>query len=496
MLKRALLLLAFVLVFAPWAAAQGPDLAKLDAQFAQALKDWNVPGMSVAIVKDGKVVLAKGYGVREMGKADPVDAGHAVRDRVEHEGVHRHAWSACWSTRRSSGGTTACSSYLPWFQLYDPYVSQDMRVRDLLSHRSGLGTFSGDLLWYGTPYSREEVIRRARFLKQAAPFRARYGYQNIMFVAGGEVAAAAGGQSWDALVKARIFDRLGMTRTVTTFADVTHATNIATPHASAFTPLPAVPVVLLGRLRPGGQHRVERERHGEVDRVHLNGGTAGGTRLLSEAAQRTMWTTHIALRSIRTRPCRRRRWRRRCGCPSISAATAWAFRCPTTATASSRSTAARPTACFRTSRWCRRSRLGFVILTNSDSGISSALSYMILDAFLGGDGRDWSRLFLDGRRRRRSRSAQARTRREGAGAGHEAVAATRDSTRARYVSTMYGDAVVALENGWLVLRLVSQPGHGGGPHALALRHVHHHMAPAFPWFGDGRAQFLLDPDAG
>ena len=122
------------------------------------------------------------------------------------------------------------TKYLPYFQLYDPYVTREMTVRDLLSHRSGLATFGGDLLWYETTYSREEIIRRVRFLKPTYGFRSRYGYQNIMFLAAGEIVPAVTGKSWDDYVRERFLVPLGMARTVTTFKQLMASQNVASPH--------------------------------------------------------------------------------------------------------------------------------------------------------------------------------------------------------------------------------------------------------------------------
>ena len=107
------------------------------------------------------------------------------------------------------------SKHLPAFQLSDPFVTRELTVRDLLCHRSGLGTFAGDLVWYNTTYDRGEVLRRARFIKPATSFRSAFGYQNILFLAAGEVVPAATGKSWDDFVKDRLFTPLGMSGAVT-----------------------------------------------------------------------------------------------------------------------------------------------------------------------------------------------------------------------------------------------------------------------------------------
>ena len=109
------------------------------------------------------------------------------------------------------------TTYLPSFQLYDPWVTREITLRDLLSHRSGLGR-RGDMLWYGSPFDRAEILRRIRYLKPNSSFRSQYGYQNIMVMAAGEATAAAAGRSWDDLVKERIFQPLGMSASNTTRA--------------------------------------------------------------------------------------------------------------------------------------------------------------------------------------------------------------------------------------------------------------------------------------
>ncbi len=163
--RLALLLLA-LLIFSHVALAQTLEerLKEIDEYAAKAGREWKVPGFSVAIVKDDRVVFVKGYGVRELGKPEPVD-----KDTLFAVASNTKAFtSAALATLVDEGKLKwddPVTKYLPWFQLYDPYVTREMTVRDLLSHRSGLATFGGDLLWYETTYSREEIIRRVRFLK-------------------------------------------------------------------------------------------------------------------------------------------------------------------------------------------------------------------------------------------------------------------------------------------------------------------------------------------
>jgi CubicO group peptidase (beta-lactamase class C family) len=496
---RLLTVLTFaVVLLAPAgarAAAQAPDLAQLDAAIEQARKDWNVPGLAVAIVKDGKTVLAKGYGVREMGKPDPVDADTLFAIASNTKAFTATAISMLADERKLTLDDRVVT-WLPYFALYDPYVTGDTRIRDLLSHRSGLGTFSGDLLWYGTPYSREEVVRRARFLKQAGPFRSRYGYQNIMFVAAGEIVAAASGRTWDAFVKERIFDPLGMTRTVSTFAEVTKATNIATPHAGTYAPLRPYPWYSWDACGPAASIVSSANDMAKWITLHLNGGAAGDRRLFSDNAQRTMWTPHV---SFTTDPN-----------PAVPAASlATSLRMPvrfrgyglgfSVSDYRHRFVAEHGGAAdgmFSHLALVPEEKLGFVILTNSDTGVSSALSYTILDAYLGGDRRDWSRLLLDRARQAAEQKRLARGRIEKARLQGTRPSLPIGKYAGTYVSTLYGEAAVTVDNGGLVLRLLPNP-----DMVADLSHWHVDTFEltwrrAFPWFGSGRAQFVLDHDAG
>jgi len=184
-------------------------LTKLDATFEKALKDFNVPGMAIAIVKDDQVIFNKGYGVKNAKTGEPVtpNSSFAIASNTK---AFTAAALAILVDEGKIKWTDKVRKYLPYFQLYSPFVSEEMTIRDLLCHRTGLATFSGDLIWYGTTHSREEVIRRAKYLEPVYGFRETYGYSNIMFLAAGEIIPAVTGQSWDDFIKERFFTPLNM----------------------------------------------------------------------------------------------------------------------------------------------------------------------------------------------------------------------------------------------------------------------------------------------
>jgi CubicO group peptidase (beta-lactamase class C family) len=201
----------------------------LDKIFQQSLTDFNVPGMAIAIVKDNKVVLSKGYGVKNSETGEKVDENSLFAIASNSKAFT----AACLAILVDEGKikwNDKVRTYLPYFQLYDPYVTEEMTIRDLLCHRSGLATFSGDLIWYGTTYSREEVIRRAVGLEPKHGFRETFGYQNIMFIAAGEIVEVVSGLSWDDFVQQRILNPLGMSSTVTSITKFKPGGNIAMPH--------------------------------------------------------------------------------------------------------------------------------------------------------------------------------------------------------------------------------------------------------------------------
>src|SRR5207237_4220016 len=184
--------------------------ADIDEWILRAMKTFGVPGLALTIVEDGQVLLAKGYGVRKLGDGAPVDArtlfGIASNTKAFTAtalGMLVEEGKIRWDGR--------VIDYLPWFQMYDPYVTREMTVRDLLVHRSGLGLGAGDLLWWpASTYDRHEIARRLRYIPLATSFRSAYAYDNVLYLVAGEVIEAVSGQSWEDFVSSRILAKVGM----------------------------------------------------------------------------------------------------------------------------------------------------------------------------------------------------------------------------------------------------------------------------------------------
>src|SRR5713226_9029860 len=202
--KMCAIALLFALLCAGSALAQNVPPPDLDAYVARVLKTFDVPGLSVAIVKDGKVVVAKGYGVRKLGDAAPVD-----ENTLFGIGSNTKAFTtAALATLVDEGKISwddKVYERLPGFEMYDPYVSHEMTIRDLLTHRSGMGLGEGDLLfWPHTTFTREEIIYKLRFMKPASSFRSKFAYDNLLYIAAGQIIPAVTGKTWEQYITERI----------------------------------------------------------------------------------------------------------------------------------------------------------------------------------------------------------------------------------------------------------------------------------------------------
>ena len=233
-----LMLVGFLLPAAEMRAQGAVDFDALHAYLLNHVTASQVTGLAVGIIKDGNVVFARGYGVRNRETRAPVDtqtqfslASNTKPFTVAALGLLVDEGRLRWQDK--------VISYLPWFQLSDAYATRELTIGDLLSHRSGLGTFDGDLLWFGTSYSSEEVVRRIRSLPLRNGFRNQSGYQNVLFIAAGLVVEAVSGMPWHEFIERRVLRVLGMRHSSTALAALTADDNHAVPHLDG-RPLPFI----------------------------------------------------------------------------------------------------------------------------------------------------------------------------------------------------------------------------------------------------------------
>jgi CubicO group peptidase (beta-lactamase class C family) len=291
----ALRLSPLIALFLPTATLPGQTgpLRGLDRYIQDGLREWKIPGLAISIVKDDSIIFAKGYGRREVGEPTPVDefTNFAI-------GSASKAFTAASIAMLVDEGRLKwddrVTDYLPGFQLHDPYITREITVRDLLSHRSGLAR--GDRLWYGTEFSRDEILRRIRFLKPSWSFRSRFGYQNIMFLAAGSVIEAVAGLTWDEFVKQRIFDPLGMSRSGTSVDLFADRVNVATPHARIDGRIVTVPWRNVDNIAPAVAINSNAIEMAQWVRLHLGEGALGGVQVISAEGVRESQTPQTVVR--------------------------------------------------------------------------------------------------------------------------------------------------------------------------------------------------------
>jgi len=269
------------------AGAKSP-FAGFDQYVARAMQDWKVPALAIAIVKDDSIVLMKGYGTRTMGTTQPVDE-HTLFAIGSSSKAFTSTLVAMMVDEGKMRWDAPATTYLPDLQMYDPYVSRELTVRDLLTHRSGLSR--GDFMWYATDYNRDEILRRVRFLKPTWSMRARFGYQNIMYLAAGQAVSHAAGKPWGQMVRERIFQPLGMMESSTSIGDLAGKTNLATPHTDVNDTLRIVPWHNIDNIGPAGSINSNVFDMIKWVRFQLAQGKAAGKSLVSPSA---LGETHTA----------------------------------------------------------------------------------------------------------------------------------------------------------------------------------------------------------
>jgi CubicO group peptidase (beta-lactamase class C family) len=425
------------------------NLDKLDAYIDVAYVNWEIPGMAIAIVKDGKIVFAKGYGIKEYGVEDKVDENTLFAIASNTKSFTTAGLSILVDEGKIKWDDKVID-YLPYFKMYDDYVTKEMTIRDLLCHRSGLETFSGDLLWYGSTYSREEVINRASLLEPAYGFRSHYGYSNIMFLAAGQIIESVTGIKWEDFIQQSFLDPLKMNSTYTSIKQFKKDDNLAMPH---HVEIGAKPIVLnylsWDNIAPAGSVISSVNDMSKWLIFQLNNGINEGDTILSEEV---IWE----MRSPQT----------------IEEIGSW----------SSNYWASKHFEAYGLG-WSMfdfhgkkivnhgggadgmisqtvlipEENMGFVILTNSINYLPTSLMYYILDMYLDKNDTDWSEFYLNYFKYSKKQEKNEQIKEEDERDKNTKPTIELSEYCGIYTSELYGDADVKLESGKLVMYFIPTP---------------------------------------
>ena len=472
-MRRSLITFVSFFVAVSLAAQQNFDKLASDAMSA-----WRFPGMAVAVVQGDRVIYLKGFGVKEVGKTDRVSPDSLFQIGSTSKAFTTTAMAMLVDEKKLDWDDPVHKN-LEYFHLADPCADSTVTLRDLVSHRTGLSRH--DELWDNSPWTREEIIRRVGDVKLAKPIRTAYQYNNIMFIAAGEVVAAAAKTSWDDFVRARIFQPLGMTNTRTRFADWAtsdHATGHDWSHEQAVVH-PASDDTNVG---PAGSIKSSARDMAQWLRFQLANGVIDTRRLVSEDALNETKSPQMALRvdksARETNPFTHVQ----------SYAMGWIvqdYRGELLITHGGALNGFRTNIALLPDR-----NAAVVILANMGRGFGvTALRNAILDELLhASPSRDWNAAYLAVEKKADDRAQQAKKDREGKRVPNTKPSRDLAAYAGTYRDPAYGDAVVALENGALVLRWSRMQ--------IPLSHYNYDtfLAVSEPDDVDETVQFALGPD--
>lgn len=289
------LLALLCLILAPTClAAQDPpaELTAMDAYILKSMLDWKVPGLAIAVVKDDKLVWARGFGLRKLGTPQAVDA-----DTLFAIGSNTKAFTAAALGTLVESGKLGWDSrvgeLLPGFQMYDPYVTREVTLRDLLSHRSG--TCGEDGVWYGTDFDSQQIIQRLRYQKPVYGFRSQFCYSNSLYMTAGEVVPQLAGKSWADYVHDRFFVPLHMDTSDTSVSAASHAADAASPHAEVDGKVQPIDWYNADSLQPAGAINSSVREMAQWMRMLLADGKYEGKQVLGTDTIREMETPQMLI---------------------------------------------------------------------------------------------------------------------------------------------------------------------------------------------------------
>jgi CubicO group peptidase (beta-lactamase class C family) len=430
--------------------------AHLDQVVERTRKAFEVPGIAVAVVKDGKVVLAKGYGVRKLGEPAPVTA-RTLFGIASNTKIFTAAALAMLVDEGKLAWEDRVVDRLPGFQMSDAYVTREMRIRDLLCHRSGLGLGAGDLMAFPrTDLTPADLLYRLRFVPLATSFRSGYAYDNVLYGVAGAVLERVSGKPWATFIRERFFGPLAMTASRTSITELRPEDEAVAPHAMDGARLVAVPHMNMDNNAPAGAIVSSAEDLTKWVQALLNQGTLpGGKRLYSEQQARILWTPLTLMPAAQP--------------PAAVAETKANFityamgeqvqdyrgQLMVWHTGGLQGMASRITL-------LPGQNLGVIVLTNQESGAAfQAITNTILDHYLNAPAKDWVAAYRELQTARDAKAqaevAKASTVRDAAGKPSLPLAAY----AGRYRDPWYGDVLIEVQDGQLAIRFSHTPALAG-----------------------------------
>ena len=284
------------------AAAHGPAY-NLQADVERVMKEFDVPGIAIAVVKDGKVLTTQGFGVRKRGEPAKVD-GKTIFEIASNSKAFTAAALGMLVDQGKLSWDDPVIKHLPDFRMYDAYVTAEMTVRDLLTHRSGLGLGAGDLMWWPTTtFSSDEIIHNLRYIKPATSFRSSYAYDNLLYIVAGKIIAAKSGKTWGETMHEWILSPVGMATTTTSLEESAKFANVSAPHSKINgKAVPVKPMPVANAVGAVGINTSAEDIARWMNVLLENGKVGEDKRLWSDKQAREMWTAQTPMTINTPRP--------------------------------------------------------------------------------------------------------------------------------------------------------------------------------------------------
>jgi len=421
---------------------------ELDRTAAEMLDSWKIPGMAVTVVKDGEALLTRGYGACEIGKPGRVDE-HTLFAIASNTKAFTAAAVGLLVQEGRLAWDDPVTKHLPYFRLYDARASEMLTVRDLLCHRAGLGTWAGDLLQMSL-YPPREVLERVRYIEPAYPFRAGYGYCNLLFIAAGMVIETVSGLSWDEFIRQRLFEPLGFEDSVTAPRFFGTRTNIAAPHEAVEGQVIPVSYRDDAGFGAAGSICASVTDMAKWLRFQLGDGSLDGRPILDSAILEETHTPHTIIRML---PEEKRLFPTR----HFSAYGLGWFMSDHNGRLVIRHTGGLD-GMLSSTVMMPEEGLGIVVLTNKLPNMGYvALPYHLLDRLLGIQGRDWFEAYRVFEREAHAKLDEAKQRMTAARAPDTQPSLPLEAFTGEYDAPIIGGAEVSLQDGGLHIQLKAHP---------------------------------------
>ncbi|MFT7297921.1 MAG: CubicO group peptidase (beta-lactamase class C family) [Sphingobacteriales bacterium] len=458
------------------------DLKKLDQYIAKSAADWDIPGMAIGIIHNGELIFAKGYGEKELGKGVAPDE-NTLFAIASNSKAFTSATIAQLVEEGKVSWDDKVRTHLPYFEMNDTYVSNEINIKDILSHRVGLGTFQGDVIWYKSKLSSEELVRRVKHIKPAYNFRDGFGYSNLMFITAGEVIKAASGKTWAENVQERFLNPLGMNRTLVSYQQIAKSKNVASPHARSIDGVNyTIPWVDWDNVGATGGLISSVSDMSKWMAMNMEHGMYKGDTFFSASSRNMMWSTHNSFVQNVAMP-------NSTGRHFYGYGLGWFIRD------------------YRANYMVSHTggydgmlsavtllpdhKFGVVVLTNGMQSPMMAVTYQILDEFLGIKDSDWSKTMLEGTLRGKEGDTRIADR-KAARVMNSIPSLLPEDMGGTYHSKNYGDIIVKANKDGMTIEFEHSP-----EFKSKLTHWHYNtwkMEWNTPqaWFNHATVQFVTD----